>query len=65
MGKLLHNLYLKGYLNKLEYKDPNNHENIYYLTSKCENIIFSLEITDEDREQVEKFYIETGFYDAD
>lgn len=64
VGKLLHNLYLKGYLNKLEFKDPNNHENIYYLTSKCENIKFSLVIDEEDQKQIETFLKELGL-DAD
>lgn len=64
VGKLLHNLYLKGYLNKLEFKDPNNHENIYYLTSKCENIKFSLVIDEEDEKQIETFLKELGL-DAD
>ena len=64
VGKLLHNLYLKGYLNKLEFKDPNNHENIYYLTSKCENIKFSLVIDEEDKKQIETFLKDLGL-DAD
>ena len=64
VSKLLHSLYLKGYINKLEFKDPNNNENIYYLTSKCEDIKFSLDINDEDEKQIENFFIETGFYDT-
>lgn len=63
VGKLLHTLQLKGYLGKLEFKD--NDQNIYYLTSKCENITVPIELTEEDKKDADKFLKDIGLYDAD
>lgn len=64
VGKLLHVLQLKGYLGKLELKDHNN-QNIYYLTSKCENITVPIELTAEDRKEADKFLENIDLGDAD
>ncbi len=57
VGKFLNNLYEKDYLGKLEGKY--NGKNIYYLTSKCEEIDYVLEVTDEHREKRDKIIDET------
>lgn len=64
VGKLLHILQLKGYLGKLELKDHNN-QNIYYLTSKCENITVPIELTEDDKKEAAKFLDDIGLGDAD
>ena len=57
VGKFLNSLYEKDYLGKLEGKY--NGKNIYYLTSKCEEIDYVLEVTDEHREKRDKIIDET------
>ncbi|WP_346661976.1 hypothetical protein [uncultured Methanobrevibacter sp.] len=64
LGKLLHTLQLKGYLGKLEFKDPSG-KNIYYVTPKCENINVPMVLTDEDKEAAAKYLEDIGLGDAD
>lgn len=47
VGSLLNKLYSNLFLNKLEYKDGNG-RNIYYLTSKCEEILNPIKFDEED-----------------
>ena len=54
VGALLNKLYSDLYLEKLEYKD-NNGRNIYYLTSKCEELLNQIKFNDEDLEEANEF----------
>ena len=60
VGKLLHILQLKGYLGKLDFSDPNNKQNIYYITSKCENITVPVELNEDDKKAAEKYLNDIG-----
>ena len=64
VGKLLHTLQLRGYLGKLEFTDPNTKQNIYYITSKCENITDSVELEEEDKKAAKKYLNDIGLSDA-
>lgn len=57
LNKFLNSLYEKGYLGKLEGKY--NSKNIYYLTSKCDDIEFVFKITDKVKEERDKMIDET------
>ena len=65
VNELLYALYIKGYLGKLEFKCPTTHQNIYYATSKCENIKVSVKLSEEDRKAAQEFLKNIGLYDAD
>lgn len=65
LSKLLQTLHSKGYLGKLDFKDPNTKQNIYYITSKCENISEPIELSKDDLEEARKFLSDIGLGDAD
>jgi len=58
VSNLLNNLHKKGYLGKLEYKFKGN--NIYYLTTKCENITKVKQIEDDDLVKETEFLSHIG-----
>lgn len=58
---LLYKLNKNGYLGKLEYQSKG--KNIYYLTVKCDNIINTIEFTQEDVFAQEEYLKDIGFYD--
>ena len=62
VGSLLNKLYKRGYVEKLDFKHEGK-QNIYYLTSKCENLTSRIEITSDDLIDKANFLKETGFYD--
>ena len=64
VGALLNKLYDKGFINKLDFYD-NKRQNIYYLTSKCEEITSPIEITEDDIVEAQNFLIYQGVYEAD
>ena len=64
VGALLNKLYHKGFINKLDFYD-NKRQNIYYLTTKCEEMTSQIVIEDEDKEDAQKFLQEQGIYEAD
>ena len=51
--KLLNKLYNNDFMDKLDYKDVKG-QNIYYLTSKCEKLMDSIEVTEEDKAEAKK-----------
>ncbi len=55
--KLLNKLYNNGFMDKLNYKDVKG-QNIYYLTSKCEKLMDTIEITKEDKAEAERLLSE-------
>ena len=59
VGVLLDKLYKKGFIGKLDFKDDER-QNIYYLTSKCEEINKPLELTEEDIIDSTNFLIKQG-----
>ena len=60
VSKLLYTLQIKGYLGKLDFNDPNTKQNIYYATTKCENITVSFKLTENDKEEADKFLEKIG-----
>lgn len=64
VGVLLNKLYDKGFINKLDFYD-NKRQNIYYLTSKCEEITSPIEITESDIIEAQNFLQHQGIYEAD
>lgn len=64
VGALLNKLYDKGFINKLDFYD-NKRQNIYYLTSKCEEITSPIEITEDDIVEAQNFLIHQGVYETD
>lgn len=52
--KLLNKFYKNGFIDKLDYKDARG-QNIYYLTSKCNNITETIEITSDDEVEARKY----------
>ena len=59
VGVLLDKLYKKGFIGKLDFKDDER-QNIYYLTSKCEEINEPLKLTEDDILDSCNFLIEQG-----
>lgn len=59
VGALLNKLYDKGFINKLDFYDSKR-QNIYYLTSKCEEITSPIEIESEDILEAQNFLIQQG-----
>ncbi len=59
VGILLDKLYKKGFIGKLDFKDDER-QNIYYLTSKCEEINEPLKLTKDDIFDSCEFLIEQG-----
>lgn len=59
VGVLLDKLYKKGFIGKMDFKDDSNN-NIYYLTSKCEDITEPMKLTEEDIIDSSNFLIEQG-----
>lgn len=53
ISKMLNKLYKLGFIDKIEYRD-NKGQNIYYLTSKCENIIDAIAVTESDEVEARK-----------
>lgn len=53
ISKMLNKLYKLGFVDKIEYRD-NKGQNIYYLTSKCENIIDAIAVTKSDEVEARK-----------
>lgn len=51
--KMLNKLYKMGFIDKLDYKDGKG-QNIYYLTSKCENIVDTVIVTETDEAEARK-----------
>lgn len=64
VGALLNKLYDKGFINKLDFYD-NKRQNIYYLTSKCEEITSPIEITEDDIIEAQNFLIHQGVYETE
>lgn len=64
VGALLNKLYDKGFINKLDFYD-NKRQNIYYLTSKCEEITSPIEITKDDIIEARNFLIHQGVYETE
>lgn len=54
VSHLLNDLYKKGYMDKLEVKDKNTGQNIYYLTVKCKTLNNEYEFTKNDKEETNK-----------
>jgi hypothetical protein len=54
ISKLLNKFYKNGFIDKLDYKDKNN-QNIYYLTSKCNDINDNITVTETDVSEADKF----------
>lgn len=63
VGALLNKLYDKGFINKLDFYD-NKRQNIYYLTSKCEEITSPIEIEKEDIIEAQNFLQYQGIYET-
>ena len=59
VGVLLDKLYKKGFIGKLDFKDDER-QNIYYLTSKCEDINEPMKLTEDDIIDSSNFLIEQG-----
>ena len=57
VGVLLDKLYKKGFIGKLDFKDDER-QNIYYLTSKCEDINEPMKLTEDDIIDSNNFLIE-------
>ncbi len=55
---LIHRLVKKGYIDSIEYQDKK--QSIYYLTSQCNDIAISFELTEEDKESAEEFLKKAG-----
>ena len=55
--KLLNKLYNNGFLDKLDYKNVKG-QNIYYLTSKCEKLMDTIEVTKEDKAEAKRLMAE-------
>lgn len=58
LSKLLYSLSEDGYIQKIEYKYRNM--NIYYLTSKCDNMNEQVVLSDEDKRNAKEFLKEIG-----
>lgn len=54
VGALLNKLYDKGFINKLDFYD-NKRQNIYYLTSKCNDITSQIKIDENDKIEAQNF----------
>lgn len=64
VGILLNKLYDKGFIDKLEFYDSKG-QNIYYLTSKTEEVIEQLKLDKDDIVEAENFLKYQGVYEAD
>ena len=62
--KLLNKLYNNGFMDKLDYKNVKG-QNIYYLTSKCEKLMDTIEVTEEDKAEAEKLMNEEWLGNSD
>lgn len=55
ISEMLNQLYQLDYIGKLEYKNPRNNQNIYYLTDKCADIGEPITITEADERDAQDY----------